>query len=378
MSSPTGIGVIGLGHWGKHYARIFDWQLPDARLVRACDPAPDTLDAVHERHPGIALTASPGEVTSDPAVDAVVIATPASTHHAIAAAALRAGKHVLVEKPLCLSVEEACELRDLAAAAERTLLVGHTFVYNPAVRRMKELLDADDFGALYYLAARRTNLGPIRDDADALVDLAPHDVSIFDYLIGAEPVRATAVGGCWLREGRADAAFMTLEYPGGILATIQVSWVDAHKIREVVAIGSRRRVVFDDLDRLEPIRVVEKGIAVDRGAESFGEFQYQVRDGDIHAPRIEPREPLRVLCEHFLACVRDGARPISDAEQGIRVVRAIAALARSQALGGIPVEVATTEMTKSARLPAQGGTEPSSGRPRAIVARRSRLPGEPS
>ncbi len=343
MSQPTGIGVIGLGHWGKHYVRLFDGLQPDAQVLIASDLAHENLKAIRRRHPLVSVATSFEEVIAHPEVDAVVIATPASTHHEITAAALRARKHVLVEKPLCLSVEDACDLRDHARDADRTLLVGHTFIYNPAVQAMKRALDARGFDQLYYLAARRNNLGPIREDTDALIDLAPHDVSIFDFLTGETPTRVTAVGGCWLRPGRADAAFATLEYPGGVRGSIQVSWVDANKIREVVAIGSRRRVVVDDLDRLEPIRIFEKGIATGHGAESFGEFQYQVRDGDIRSPRIETHEPLRVLCRHFLECVREGARPITGAEEGISVVRTIVALERSLALGGLPVDVETGE-----------------------------------
>jgi len=347
---PTGIGVVGLGHWGKHYVRIFDWLLDDARVVQVADLERENLDAVRARHPLIDGSTSHRAVIENPAVDAVVVATPASTHHPIAREALAAGKHVLVEKPLALEEGHGLELARLARASGKVLLVGHTFLYNPGVRKVKEIIDGGGAGDVYYLAARRNNLGPIREDASAVTDLAPHDISIFNYLLGAEPVRASAVGGSWLKPGRADAAFITLEYPGGVLAHIQVSWVDSHKIREVVAIGSQKRVVFDDLDPLEPVRVFEKGIAVDRGATSFGEFRYQLRDGDIRSPHVDAAEPLKVLCSHFLACIRDGVEPLTGVAGGLGVVRTLAAIERSLALGGAPVALAPRATSPAAAV----------------------------
>lgn len=336
---PTGVGIVGLGHWGKHYVRIFDWLLPDAEVVEATDLCPENLHTMRIRHPRVSFSPNYLELIDNPRVAAVVVATPASSHYEITRAALLADKHVLVEKPLTLRTDQARDLADLAAARKRVVLVGHTFLYNPAVRKLKEILSSQGFGDIYYLSSRRTNLGPIREDTNVVSDLAPHDISIFNYLLGSEPLRVSAVGGCYLKPGRADVAFIDLEYPRGVRANLQVSWVDSHKVRELVVVGAQRRVEFNDLDRLEPIRVVEKGIAVDQGADSFGEFQYQVRDGDITSPRVATAEPLKVLCQHFLRCIRHGDSALTDAENGLAVVRALTAIEKSLASNGAPVEI---------------------------------------
>lgn len=349
---PVAIGIVGCGHWGRNYARVFD-ELVEARVVEVSDPNRKVLNEIRSRYPLVNVATERRQLIDDPRIEAVVIATPASTHFAIAREALEAGKHTLVEKPLALAEAECHALRALARARGRVLMVGHTFLYNPGIRKMKEVVRArETFGDVYYLAARRNNLGPIREDASAVWDLAPHDIAIFDYLLGEEPTVASAVGGCYLRRGRPDVAFITLTYPRGVVGHVQVSWVDSNKIREVVAIGSKRRVVFDDVNPLERIRIFEKGIAPaangsggggggegGKDADTFGEFQYLLRDGDILSPRVEAQEPLKVLCQHFLECVRKGQEPLTGAENGARVVRVLEAIQRSLDEGGAPMEV---------------------------------------
>jgi predicted dehydrogenase len=332
------IGLIGCGHWGKNYLRVLD-DMPEVRLLRVADENGGVLDQLKERHPHIEFTSEAEWVLRDSHIDAVVIATTASTHYPIARQAIERGKHCIVEKPLALEASECEELTELAKRGGLTLMVGHTFLYNDTVRKMREMLLEEESGSLYYLTARRNHLGLIRDDVDALWDLAAHDIAIFSYLVGHHPTSVSAVGRSYLREDRDDVTFLTLSYPGGVVGNIQVSWLDASKIREVVAITQRRRLVFDDLDNLESLRIFEKGISTQADADSFGEFQYLLRDGDILSPSIRRREPLRNLCNEFLECVRSGNAPLTGGADGTMVVRALRAAAESRMKHGQEVPV---------------------------------------
>lgn len=334
----TTLGIIGCGHWGKNHVRVFS-ELADVKVLQASDPDRTALDAIRARYPLINTSTSPAEILDNPAVDAVVIATPAALHHELARAALRRGKHVLCEKPLTRTVSESEELMALAESAKRVLMVGHTFLFNNAVRKMKECVRTQAFGTPYYLHARRNHLGLIRSDVDAVWDLAPHDIAIFGYLLEAEPTHVSALGGRFLSPERCDVAFVSLRYPNGVIGNIQVSWVDSNKIREVVAIGSRQRVVFNDLDSLETVKIYDKGVSVDKDVDSYGEFRYLLRDGDIHSPKVNMVEPLKAECEHFLDCVRSGKRPLTDGANGCAVVRVLVAIQQSLARDGAPVEV---------------------------------------
>jgi predicted dehydrogenase len=331
------LGVVGCGHWGRHYVRLLRESRQD--VVAVCDADGARLADLAHLHPGTLTTTDPAAVFAEPSIDAVVIATPASSHARLAEAALRSGKHVLVEKPMALVVDDACRLVELAAHAGRVLMVGHTFLYNDCVRSLAKVLRSPESGDVYYLTSRRNHLGLIRDDVSALWDLAPHDVSIFCHLLGAEPEWASGAEVRRLRSGVGDAAFATLGFPGGVLAQLEVSWVDAHKLREVVVVTSRRRLVFDDLDALEPLRIYEKGVTTEKDAQGFGEFRLLLRDGSIVSPRVEQREPLRNLVEHFLDCVQHGKTPLSGGESGLRVVRVLAAVQRSIERNGARVSV---------------------------------------
>lgn len=334
----TTLGIIGCGHWGKNHVRVFS-ELPDVRVLQISDPNRAALDSMRARYPLINTSTSPGEILDNPAIEAVVIATPAARHYDLAKSALQKGKHVLCEKPLTRTVAEAEELVAAARSAKRVLMVGHTFLFNNAVRKMKECVRAQAFGTPYYLHARRNHLGLIRQDVDAVWDLAPHDIAIFGFLLDAEPTHVSAMGGRFLSAERCDVAFASLRYPGGVIGNIQVSWVDSNKIREVVAIGSRQRVVFNDLDTLETVKIYDKGVSVDKDVDSYGEFKYLLRDGDIHSPKVNMVEPLKAECEHFLDCVRNGKTPLSDGTNGLAVVRVLVAIETSLARDGAPVEV---------------------------------------
>lgn len=318
----VGVAVIGVGHWGKNYVRNFS-ELRDARLSLCCDPAAADLEFVRAHFPLVRTSDRFESALKDPATDAVVIATPASTHYALARRALEAGKHVLVEKPLTLSVSHAKALSVLARRRGRVLMVGHTFLFNAAVRKAAQLVHSGEIGRVYYLKAVRSHLGLIRRDVNVVWDLATHDVSVFNYLLKREPVRAQAIGARLLGSRQEDAAFITLEYGRELLAHIHVSWADSNKQRSIEIVGSKGRILFNDLDTLEPLRLFRRGISTDRQVSNFGEFKYLLRDGDIVSPNIKMKEPLRSQCEHFIDCIRYGRPPLTDATQGMSVVKSM-------------------------------------------------------
>jgi len=337
-TKPLGIAVIGCGYWGMNYVRIFN-ELMDSRVVAVCDQSAERLKEVSRRFPGVYLTTQVGDAASQSGVDAVVVSTEATTHFNVTRRLLLAGKHVLVEKPLTTAAAEAEKLIDLAESNSAILMVGHTFVFNAGVRKVKELMQKGD-GRVYYLYARRTNLGPIRRDVNALWDLAPHDIAIFNYLLGSTPQWVSAVGGKVLRNSRDDVGFISLGYPENVLAHVHVSWADPDKAREVVVVKSDKRIVFNDLNGMEQVRVFEKGVSpVEQEPLNYGEFRFEIRDGDIISPRIEPVEPLKNQCRHFLECVRTGRRPISSGVEGRDVVCVLEAVNRSIESKGLQVEV---------------------------------------
>jgi predicted dehydrogenase len=295
---------------------------------------------VRQRYRSVAACASLDEVYARDDFDAVVIATPASTHEELVRVALGHGRHVLVEKPMSLTAAGCEGLCDLADASGRLLMVGYTFLYNAGIRKMKEVMAPEQFGQPYYLHATRTNLGPIRSDVNAAWDLAPHDIAIFNYLLGHEPLWASAIGTRVLKTEREDIAFATLGYDNGVIGNIHVSWADPNKVREVVAVGSRRRVVFNDLNDVERVRVFERGVSAgDAVADSYGEFKLLVRDGDIVSPKVEPSEPLKNQCADFIAAIGGGRPPLATGRFGTSVVRTLAAIEASMRSRGAAVEV---------------------------------------
>ena len=330
------VALLGHGYWGPNLARNLHMRLGRA-WVACVDPDPARRAEVAHRYPWVRVLADPAAVMADPGVDALVVASPARTHATLVADALAAGKHVLVEKPLALSTAEAVALAEAADRAGRVLLVGHTFEYNPAVTRMRELVEAGDLGDLWYLHSQRVNLGRIQSDINALWSIGPHDVSIANYLIGSAPRWVSARGARYLHADVEDVVFATLGYDGGVLAHLHVSWLDPSKLRRTTVVGSRRMVVFDDLDSEAKLRVYDKG--ADPVSGGFGEFQFRLRRGDLHVPRTDLTEPLALELDHFLECCRTGARPRTDGWNGVRVVATLEAAQQSLDKGGIQVEV---------------------------------------
>jgi predicted dehydrogenase len=338
VSRPLGIAIVGYGYWGVNYARVFN-ELPEARAVAVCDQRVERLQEVQRRFPEVFVASRLEELLVHDGIDAVVVCTEAASHYSVAQRCLAAGKHVLVEKPITTKLDEAEELAMFAESNGTVLMVGHTFIYNSAVRKVKEYI-SDGSGHIYYLHACRTNLGPIRRDVNALWDLATHDIAIFNYLLDAVPDWVSAVAARVLKNGREDVGFISLGYDDRILGHIHVSWADPNKAREVVVVCSDKRIVFNDLSGLEQVRVFEKGICpLITEPLSYGEYRLQIRDGDILSPKIEVSEPLKNQCRHFLECIESGSRPLTSGWDGVNVVRVLKAMDRSVALHGARVEI---------------------------------------
>jgi predicted dehydrogenase len=326
------VAVVGAGHWGPNLIRNFHDD-PRSEVAWVVDRDAARLAEVRARFADVAVSEHAADAVGDPGVDAVVVATPTITHYEIVKAALTAGKHVLVEKPIATEVRHAEELAALARRAGRVLMVGHVFLYNAAVREVKRYLDGGELGHVYYVSFVRTNLGPIRVDVNAAWDLASHDIAIGNYWFGSEPESATAYGGSWLNPGVEDAVFATLRYPNGILAHLHASWLHPRKARDVTVVGDRRMLTFDDLNHTEPLRLYDKQVTDARTRpafiDTFASFRASVRDGDITIPRITPGEPLRAECRHFLECIASGAEPLTGGPEALAVIRVLEAMQRS-------------------------------------------------
>ncbi len=323
---PVTVGVAGLGYWGPNLARNFAG-LPGCELRWCADASEKARERAGAMFPGTRLAEDLDELLADPELDAVVLATPVPTHAALARRVVEAGKHCFVEKPLAQSTADAQDAVDAARDAGRVLMVGHLLEYHPGVSKLKELSDSGDLGDIRYIYSHRLNLGQLRQDENALWSLGAHDVSVLLHLAGEEPTEADARGECYMREGVEDVVFCYLRFPSGLMAHLHLSWLDPHKERRFTVVGSKQMATFDDMALDRKVTVYDKGF--DESSTSYGE--YITRSGDVWSPRIDNVEPLRLECEHFVACVRDGTTPRSDGESGVRVVRVLEALQESLA-----------------------------------------------
>lgn len=331
------VAVVGVGGWGKNLARNY-YQLPEANLRYICDLDPKKLAAMERQYPGSQTTGSFDEVLGDPDLQAVVIATTGPTHYALARQALLAGKDVYVEKPFVLEVEQAVELNEIADKNDRVLMVGHLLEYHPVVQRLRGMIDAGDLGDVYYIYSQRLNLGTVREDENALWNFAPHDISSILYLIGKEPVDVSARGQDYLQRDVEDVVFLTLSFEDRTMAHIHVSWLDPHKVRKLTIVGSDKMAVFDDLEATEKLRIYDKGAKLSQEYDTFAEY-IGLRFGDITIPYVKSGEPLRTECLHFIECVTERKRPLSDGQDGLRVVRVLDAAQKSLKNNGVPVTI---------------------------------------
>ncbi|MCO6438787.1 MAG: Gfo/Idh/MocA family oxidoreductase [Phycisphaerae bacterium] len=338
------IGVIGCGHWGPNHVRVFSEH--DRSVVKACaDTNEARLLAIRQRFPRVKTTRDYHEILRDSEIEAVVIATPTGTHHALTREALSAGKHVLVEKPMSHTLDEAIELAELSQSTGRILMVGHIFLFNAGIRQLRQSIAGGELGRVHYLDAIRTNLGPVRGDVNALYDLGTHDITIFNYLLDATPVAVSALGRCISQKNIEDVCFATLRYPDGTLGHIHVSWMNPRKVRTVTIIGERKMATWDDIDPSDTLRLYDKGLNEPPYYDSFGEFHYLLRNADVHIPAVRRTEPLVAQADAFLRWTLDGEASICNAEQGIAVARVLEAAALSMKNGGAMCPIASHDGT---------------------------------
>ena len=333
---PVRVAVVGLGYWGPNLVRNL-FEVPDVEIAYVCDLRRERLDLIRRRYPEIRRTTRYSEVIADPSVDAVVISTPVSTHHELAATALAAGKHVFVEKPIAASLVEALSLMRLAEQNDVLLMPGHTFLYSSSVNAIRELIHGGELGSIYFISTSRVNLGLHQSDASVTWDLGPHDFSILRYWLEETPSYVAAMSrGCVIPD-TPDVAFINLEFPSGTIAHVELSWLAPSKLRRTTIVGSEKMVVYDDTSS-EPIRIYDSGATL-RDPETFGEFTLTYRTGDIVVPRIEVVEPLYAEMEDFVSCIRSRGVPRSSARLGLDVVQIAEAVDASLAQDGARVRI---------------------------------------
>lgn len=331
-----GVGLVGCGRWGLNYLRAFS-ELDGCRVVALCDVNPDRLRDAERRAPGLRASPELRTLLTAPDIDAVIVATDATRHYEVARAALEAGKHCLVEKPMTTDIEQARQLRDLASQEKRLLMVGHIFRYNPGINHLQKVIGSGTLGQLEYLTFTRTNLGPIRTDVNVVWDLMTHDVSILLHFLNQRPSWVSAQGASFMSPRCEDVAFATLGFDGGVIANIRASWLDPRKVREITVVGSAKMAFFNDLETQEPVRIFDKGAMREPSYETFGEFKLVTRSGEVISPAIPATEPLKNQCQHFLQSVSAHRPVLSDGSDGLRVVEVVVAINQSIAQRGLPI-----------------------------------------
>ncbi len=320
---PVRVGLIGYGYWGPNLARVYS-EIPGVTLHTLCDKSHERIRHAKAKYPHLNICSNPDELFRNPDIDAILVATPVSTHFRLAEMALRAGKHVYVEKPLCTRSQDAIRLQALAKQKKRIIMVGHTFLYSPPVQKIKELIDRGVLGKMCYINSSRVNLGLFQPDVSVFLDLAPHDISIFLYWLGTDPLWVSAQGSSHVRKKIMEVGFATLGFPGGILAHLHVSWLAPSKLRSTTLVGSKRMIVYDDTSNNEKVKIFDQGVV--KNPETFGEFQLTYRSGDILSPHIDTTEPLLVLAQSFIRAIDTRREPASGGRFGARVVRVLEAI----------------------------------------------------
>jgi predicted dehydrogenase len=332
------VGVIGYGYWGPNLVRNF-MEVGGFRVIAVSDLRPERLALVRARYPAIEVSLEWKDIVTHPGIDAVAVATPVRTHFELAMQALGARKHVLVEKPLAATSEQAECLIEEAQRRQRVLMVDHTFIFTGAVRKIRELIVGDSVGEVYYYDSVRVNLGLFQHDVSVTWDLAVHDLSIMDYVLAAQPLAVSATGMSHVPGEPENIAYLTVFFDGHLIAHIHVNWLAPVKIRRTLVGGSKKMIVYDDLEPSEKVKVYDKGITINSKPESIYQMLIGYRTGDMWAPQLDSTEALRTEVQHFLRCIERQERPITDGEAGLRVVRILEAAAQSAAMHGQPVEL---------------------------------------
>ncbi len=331
-----GIAVVGAGAWGKNHIRVFS-ELPDVRLKYICDQDPSKLLSLQKTYPQTKMVESLTPILQDPEVKGVVVASSAVSHYSLSKEILLAGKDVLVEKPMALNTKDAEEMLGIAEKRKRILMVGHLLIYHPVVDRLKEMIASGELGKLYYIYTQRVNLGVIRQDENALLSFAPHDLSVILYLLEEEPVAVTAHGESYIQKGIEDVTFVSLRFSDGKMANIHLSWLDPHKLRRITIVGSKKMVVFDDMEASEKLKVYDKGVR-NLSYDTYGEY-LSLRFGDITIPSIKMSEPLRAEAEHFIQSIETRKAPKTGGQDGLKVVRILMAAQESLREKGVLIQI---------------------------------------
>lgn len=342
------VGVIGCGYWGPNLVRNLV-ENRHCRSVMACDLDHGRLDYIQKRYPVDAITSDFQDILDNPSIKAVVIATPLSTHYPLAKRALEAGKHVFVEKPFAHTSAQATELMRIAEEKSLVLMVGHTFIYSPAVNKIREILDSGELGDIFYISSSRVNLGLHQKDVSVLWDLAPHDLSMIFYWLDEFPKQVSAVGRDYVQPGLPDVAFMDLSFGSGVLAHVEVSWLSPSKLRNTTIVGSKKMLVYDDTEHLEKVKIFDKGVNY-KDPETFGEYQLSYRAGDIVSPKLDSYEPLQSEMDDYLSAILTGGRPRTHAESGLTVVKVLEEAERSLIDGGQPMKLSWDHVASPRQL----------------------------
>jgi predicted dehydrogenase len=338
MTKPIKVGVVGCGYWGPNLIRNFR-SLPDCSLKMMCDVSESRLAHLKSLYPEVAVETSYSNMLNGAGLDAIVIATSVKSHFPLAKASLSSGKHTFIEKPMAASSAECEELIDIARAKGLVLMVGHTFLYSPAVRKIREIVQSGDIGEIRYICARRLNLGLFQKDINVAWDLAPHDISIILHIMERDAMAINCEGSAHITPGVEDVTTMWLNFPGDRSAIIHSSWLDPRKIREMTIVGSKKMIVYDDVSQLEKIRVFDARVERPPHYDTFAEFHYAYHYGDVHVPYIKQEEPLKTECQHFLDCISQGTTPLTDGRQGLELVRILEASSRSLKQGGSAISL---------------------------------------
>ncbi len=328
MKEKLTIGIIGCGYWGPNLIRNFN-SLEESKVKIVCDKSEKRLSYISNLYPSVQTTTDAETLFNDPEIDAVAIATPVHTHFALAERGLSSGKHVFIEKPMASSTLQCRELNSLATEKKRTLMIGHTFIYSDPVRKIKELLDSGEIGKIYYLSSQRLNLGLYQKDINVAWDLATHDISIILYLFGSAPVSVSCQGKAHITPGIEDVTVLSMDFSGGEFAVINSSWLDPHKVRKIVVVGSEKMIVYDDIEPMEKIKIYDKCVKGPTKYDSYGEFAYAYHYGDVLAPYFKMGEPVRNECLHFIECIHKAKKPLSSGTEGQKVVQILEAASES-------------------------------------------------
>lgn len=354
MTLKTTVAVVGCGYWGPNLIRNFR-SLPDCRLKVMCDLNQQRLKHLHQLYPEVEVSTEFEKVLADPEINAVAIATAVRFHYPMAKASLLAGKHTFIEKPMAASVAECEELIEIAHKQGLILMIGHTFLYSPAVRKIKEIVKSGDVGDIRYISARRLNLGLYQKDINVAWDLAPHDISIILYVMGETPTFVNCSGSAHVTKKIEDVTSMCLTFKRNRSAIIQSSWLDPRKVREMTIVGSRRMIVYDDVAQIEKLKIYDARVETPPHYDTFADFHYAYHYGDMYVPYIKQEEPLKVETQHFLDCIRNKTKPISSGEQGLEMVRILEASSESLRQNGAAVELAGK--SKSGSSSGEGDTK---------------------